>query len=38
MNAEQMQLIRSGTNPELLLKSLVTEAGLALGKLDLDQI
>ena len=38
MNAEQMQLIRSGTNTELLLKSLVTEAGLALGKLDLDQI
>jgi len=38
MNAEQMQLIRSGTNTELLLQSLVTEAGLALGKLDLDQI
>ena len=38
MNAEQMQLIRSGTNTESLLKSLVTEAGLALGKLDLDQI
>lgn len=38
MNAEQMQLIRSGTNTELLLKSLVTEAGLPLGKLDLDQI
>ena len=38
MNAEQMQLIRSGTNTELLLKSLVTEAGLAPGKLDLDQI
>ena len=38
MNAEQMQLIRSGTNTKLLLKSLVTEAGLALGKLDLDQI
>ena len=38
MNAEQMQLIRSGTNTELLLKSLVTEAGLAPSKLDLDQI
>ena len=38
MNAEQMQLIRSGTNTELLLKSLVTEAGLAPDKLDLDQI
>ena len=38
MNAEQMQLIRSGTNTELLLKSLVTEAGLAQDKLDLDQI
>ena len=38
MNVEQMQLIRSGTNTELLLKSLVTEAGLAPSKLDLDQI
>ena len=38
MNAEQMQLIRSGTNTELLLQSLVTEAGLAPSKLDLDQI
>jgi uncharacterized protein (TIGR00730 family) len=38
MNAEQMQLIRSGTNTESLLKSLVTEAGLAPDKLDLDQI
>ena len=38
MNAEQMQLIRSGTNTELLLQSLVTEAGLAPDKLDLDQI
>ena len=38
MNAGQMQLIRSGTHTESLLKSLVTEAGLALGKLDLDQI
>ena len=38
MNAEQMQLIRSGTNTELLLNSLVTEAGLAPSKLDLDQI
>ena len=38
MNVEQMQLIRSGTNTELLLKSLVTEAGLAPDKLDLDQI
>ena len=38
MNVEQMQLIRSGTNTELLLQSLVTEAGLAPSKLDLDQI
>ena len=38
MNAEQMQLIRSGTNTESQLKSLVTEAGLAPSKLDLDQI
>ena len=38
MNAEQMQLIRSGTNTESLLQSLVTEAGLAPSKLDLDQI
>ena len=38
MNAEQMHLIRSGTNTESLLKSLVTEAGLAPDKLDLDQI
>jgi uncharacterized protein (TIGR00730 family) len=38
MNVEQMQLIRSGTNTELLLQSLVTEAGLAPDKLDLDQI
>lgn len=38
MNAGQMQLIRSGTHTESLLKSLVTEAGLAPGKLDLDQI
>lgn len=38
MNAGQMQLISSGTQAESLLKSLVTEAGLAPGKLDLDQI
>ena len=38
MNAGQMQLISSGTQAESLLKSLVTEAGLASGKLDLDQI
>jgi uncharacterized protein (TIGR00730 family) len=38
MNAGQMQLISSGTNTESLLKSLVTEAGLAPGKLKLDQI
>jgi uncharacterized protein (TIGR00730 family) len=38
MNAGQMQLISSGTHAELLLKSLVTEAGLAPGKLKLDQI
>lgn len=38
MNAGQMQLIRSGTHTESLLKSLVTEAGLAPGKLDLGQI
>ena len=38
MNAGQMQLISSGTHAEPLLKSLVTEAGLAPGKLDLDQI
>lgn len=38
MNAGQMQLIRSGTHTESLLKSLVTEAGLAPGKLDHDQI
>ena len=38
MNAGQMQLIRSGTHTELLLQSLVTEAGLAPSKLDLDQI
>ena len=38
MNVEQMQLIRSGTNTGLLLQSLVTEAGLAPSKLDLDQI
>ena len=38
MNAGQMQLISSGTQSESLLKSLVTEAGLAPGKLDLDQI
>ena len=38
MNAGQMQLIRSGTHTESLLKSLVTEAGLAPSKLDLDQI
>lgn len=38
MNAGQMQLISSGTQAESLLKSLVTEAGLAPGKIDLDQI
>jgi len=38
MNAGQMQLINSGTHAESLLKSLVTEAGLAPGKLKLDQI
>jgi len=38
MNAGQMQLISSGTQAESLLKSLVTEAGLAPVKLDLDQI
>ena len=38
MNAGQMQLISSGKNTESLLKSLVTEADLAPGKLDLDQI
>ena len=38
MNAEQMQLIHSGTHAESLLKSLVTEANLAPGKLNLDQI
>ena len=38
MNAGQMQLISNGTHAESLLKSLVTEAGLAPGKLKLDQI
>ena len=38
MNAGQMQLINTGTHVEPLLKSLVTEAGLAPGKLKLDQI
>ena len=38
MNAGQMQLINSGTHAESLLKSLVTEANLAPGKLNLDQI
>ena len=38
MNTGQMQLISSGTHAESLLKSLVTEAGLAPGKLKLDQI
>jgi uncharacterized protein (TIGR00730 family) len=38
MNAGQMQLINTGTHAEPLLKSLVTEAGLAPGKLKLDQI
>lgn len=38
MNAGQMQLINSGTHAESLLRSLVTEANLAPGKLNLDQI
>ena len=38
MNAGQMQLINSGTHAESLLKSLVIEANLAPGKLNLDQI
>jgi hypothetical protein len=38
MNEGQLQLISSGTQAESLRKSLVTEAGLAPGKLDLDQI
>ena len=38
MNAGQMQLINTGTHAEPLLKSLVSEANLAPGKLNLDQI
>ena len=38
MNAGQMQLINTGTHAEPLLKSLVSEANLAPGKLKLDQI
>ena len=38
MYAGQMQLINSGTHAESLLRSLVTEANLAPGKLNLDQI
>ena len=38
MNAGQMQLVNSGTHSGSLLKSLVNEAGLAPGKLNLGQI
>lgn len=38
MNPGQMKLISSGTDTQLLLKSLINESGLAQGKPQLDQI